>query len=223
MFPLYDESVPSRKLPFLTISLIVINIFIFLFIYFSPDFEKIVFEYGTIPSRILKGETFSTLITSMFLHGGFLHLIGNMWFLWLFGDNIEHNLGKIKFAIFFFLCGILAGLFHVFLASGQDINIPVIGASGAISGLLGGYLILYPKNKIRAFFSFFFRPLFFFRPIIFSVPAFFYIGIWFLFQFLSVGEPSSIAYFAHIGGFIAGMIIVLLLRKKINRKNYSVI
>lgn len=217
MFPLYDESVPSRKLPFLTILLISLNVFIFLFTYFSPNFEKIVFEYGIVPSRILKGENLSILITSMFLHGGFLHLIGNMWFLWLFGDNIEHDLGKIKFIIFYLLCGILAGIFHIFLVSAEDINIPTIGASGAISGLLGGYLILFPKNKIRAFI------LLFFQPLVFSVPAFFYIGIWFFYQFLSVGTLSSIAYFAHIGGFIAGMILVLLLRKKIIRKDFSVI
>ena len=214
MFPLYDESVPSRKLPFLTISLIVINIFIFLFTYFSPDFERIIFEYGAIPAQILEGKSFPTLITSTFLHAGFLHLLGNMWFLWLFGDNVEHSLGKIKFIIFYLLCGILAGIFHIFLVTIQDINIPVIGASGAISGLLGGYLILYPKNKIRALF------VLFFRPFIFSVPAFFYIGVWFLFQFLSVGELSSIAYFAHIGGFISGMIIILLLRRKVKRRNY---
>jgi len=215
MFPLYDESVPSRKLPFLTISLIVINIFIFLFTYFSPNFERIIFEYGAIPSQILEGKSFPTLITSMFLHGGFLHLLGNMWFLWLFGDNVELDLGKIKFIIFYLLCGILAGIFHIFLVTIQDINIPVIGASGAISGLLGGYLILYPRNKIRALF------MLFFRPLIFSIPAFFYIGVWFLFQFLSAGEPSSVAYFAHIGGFITGMIIILFLRRKIIRKNYS--
>jgi len=208
MFPLYDESFHSRKLPYITILLILLNVFIFLITYFSPDFEKAVFQYGTVPSRILKGEGVFTLITSMFLHAGFLHLIGNMWFLWIFGDNVEHNLGKMKFVIFYFLCGVLAGLFHIFLASGEELAIPTIGASGAISGLLGGYLILYPKNKIRAFF------LVLFTPIIFSVPAFFYIGIWFLYQFLSAGTPSSVAYFAHIGGFIAGMILVLLMKKR---------
>jgi membrane associated rhomboid family serine protease len=214
MFPLYDESFHSRKLPYITIFLILLNVFIFLITYLAPNFDKIVLEYGTIPARILKGEGTFTLITAMFLHAGFLHLIGNMWFLWIFGDNVEHNLGKMKFVIFYFLCGVLAGLFHIFLASGAEINIPTIGASGAISGLLGGYLILYPKNKIRAFF------LVLFTPIIFSVPAFFYIGIWFLYQFLSACTPSSVAYFAHIGGFVAGMILVLLLRKKIIRKGY---
>jgi len=168
-------------------------------------------EYGAIPARILKGEGILTLITSMFLHAGFLHLIGNMWFLWIFGDNVEYALGKMKFLFFYFLCGILSGLFNILLASGEALSIPTIGASGAISGILGGYLILYPKNKIRAFF------LLIFQPIVFSVPAFFYIGIWFLYQFLSVGTLSSVAYFAHIGGFISGMIFVLFLR----RKNYS--
>ena len=217
MFPLYDESFPSRKLPYITIFLILLNVFIFIFTYLSPNFEEMVFEYGAVPKRILEGEGVLTLISSMFLHGGFLHLISNMWFLWLFGDNVEQNLGKIKFLIFYLLCGILAGLFHIFLVSVEESMLPVIGASGAISGVLGGYLILYPKNKIRAFF------MLYFRPIIFSVPAYFYIGIWFLYQFLSVGVPSPVAYFAHIGGFIAGMVLVLLLRKKIGRKNYSVI
>jgi len=215
MFPLYDESFPSRKLPYITIFLILLNVFIFIFTYLSPNFEEMVFEYEAVPKRILEGEGVLTLISSMFLHEGFLHLIGNMWFLWLFGDNVEQNLGKIKFLIFYLLCGILAGLFHIFLVSVEESMLPVIGASGAISGVLGGYLILYPKNKIRAFF------MLYFRPIIFSVPAYFYIGIWFLYQFLSVGVPSPVAYFAHIGGFIAGMILVLFLRRKIIRKSYS--
>jgi len=214
MFPLYDESFPSRKLPYITIFLIFLNVFIFIFTYFSPNFEEIILKYGAIPARILKGEAIPTLITSMFLHEGFLHLIGNMWFLWLFGDNVEQNLGKIKFLFFYFLCGILAGLSHILLVSGKEAMLPVIGASGAISGVLGGYLILYPKNKIRAFF------MLYFRPVIFSVPAYFYIGIWFLYQFLSIGVPSPVAYFAHIGGFIAGMVFVLLLRKKVIKKDY---
>jgi len=209
MFPLYDESFPARKLPYITIFLILLNVFIFIFTYLSPNFEEMVLKYGAIPKRILEGEGILTLISSMFLHEGFLHLIGNMWFLWLFGDNVEKNLGKIRFLLFYFLCGILAGLFHIFLVSGEESMLPVIGASGAISGVLGGYLILYPKNKIRAFF------MLYFRPIIFSVPAYFYIGIWFLYQFLSIGIPSPVAYFAHIGGFIAGMILVLFFRKKI--------
>lgn len=176
--------------------------------FFSPDFEKIIQEYGTIPSQILKGEGLDTLITSMFLHGGFLHLIGNMWFLWIFGDNVEHNIGKIKFVIFYFLVGLIASLVHVFTIPVDQRSIPTIGASGAISGLLGGYVLLFPKNKIRAFMWFYFR------PIIFDVPAFIYVGIWFFYQLLYMTGPTSIAYMAHIGGFIAGALLILLFKPK---------
>lgn len=211
MFPLRDQSTRSQKLPYLTILLIVINVIVFLFTFFSPDFEKIVLKYGTIPDQILNGKNLSTLLTSTFLHVGFLHLAGNMWFLWLFGDNLEHNLGKIRFIIFYLLVGILAGLIHVFTVTAGDRSIPTIGASGAISGLLGGYVVLFPQNKIRAFM------MVFFRPILFDVPAFIYVGIWFLYQLLYVGAPTSVAYMAHIGGFIAGAILILLLRRKLQK------
>lgn len=207
MFPLYDESAPTLKTPYLTIFLIFLNVFIFGLTFFSESFNEIVFRYGLIPEKILDGENLKTLVTSMFLHGGFLHLIGNMWFLWIFGDNIENKLGKIKFLIFYLLVGILATLFHIFLISPEQKNLPVIGASGAISGLLGGYLILFPKNRIRAFF------LFFFQPIFFYLPAFLYIGIWFLYQLEGVGTPTSIAYLAHIGGFLSGAVLIKLIQR----------
>jgi len=196
MFPLYDESFPSRKLPLITISLILVNIFVFLFTYFNPNFEGIILKYGAIPARILKEKAIFTLITSMFLHGGFLHLIGNMWFFWLFGDNVEKNLGKIKFLLFYFLSGILAGLFHIFLVSGKESMLPVIGASGAISGVLGGYLILYPKNKIRAFLCFISGQLFFLSRPIFTLAFGFYINFYLLAPFLrSPISPTSAASF----------------------------
>lgn len=209
MFPLYDQSARTQKPPCLTIFLIVVNVLIFLVTFFSPDFDKIVQEYGAIPNQILKGENLSTLLTSTFLHAGFLHLIGNVWFLWIFGDNVEHNLGKIKFIIFYLLVGVLASIVHVFAAPAEHMDIPTVGASGAISGLLGGYVVLFPQNKIRAFM------MVFFRPILFDVPAFIYISIWFLYQLLYIGAPTSIAYMAHIGGFIMGAILILLLRKKL--------
>ena len=215
MFPLYDQSIKSQRPPYLTIFLITANVAIFLFTFFSPNFDQIIQEYGTVPSQILKGENLSTLFTSMFLHAGFLHLIGNMWFLWLFGDNVEHDLGKIRFLIFYFIAGIIASLIHVFSVSPRELNIPTIGASGAISGLLGGYVILFPKNKIRAFM------MLYFRPILFDVPAFFYVGVWFLYQLLYVGTPTSVAYMAHIGGFIAGMVLVLFLKRKRKIKIYA--
>lgn len=217
MFPLYDESARSRKPPYLTILLIVINVIVFLFTFFNPNFKRIIQEYGTVPNQILRGENPSSLLSSLFLHAGFLHLIGNMWFLWIFGNNVEYVLGKIKFIIFYLLVGILASLAQVFTVPEAQRAIPTIGASGAISGLLGGYLVLFPRNKIRAFI------MLYFRPILFDVPAFIYIGIWFLYQILYIeGAPSSIAYMAHIGGFVAGAILILLLRKKTKtiKKNY---
>jgi membrane associated rhomboid family serine protease len=208
MFPLYDQSVPSKKTPYLTIILILINVLIFALTYFTPNFDEIVLEYGAIPFFIRDGERLITLLTSMFLHGGIFHLVGNMWFLWLFGDNIEHNLGKLKFTIFYFATGIVASLIHVLTIPQVQIDIPTIGASGAISGLLGGYVILFPKNKIRAFM------MFMFRPVLFNVPAAIYVGVWFFYQLLYASTPTSIAYMAHIGGFIEGAIIILLLRRK---------
>jgi membrane associated rhomboid family serine protease len=215
MFPLYDQSARSQRPPYFTIFLIVVNVAIFLFTFFSPNFDQIIQEYGTVPSQILKGQNLSTLLTSMFLHAGFMHLIGNMWFLWLFGDNVEINLGAFRFLIFYFLVGILAGLIHVFSVAPLEANLPTIGASGAISGLLGGYVVLFPRNKIRAFM------MLYFRPIVFDVPAFFYVGVWFLYQLLYVGAPTSVAYMAHIGGFIAGMILIYLLKRKRKIKIYA--
>lgn len=212
MFPLYDEAAPRLKTPYLTIVLILINVSIFIFTFFSGNFDEIIQKYGTIPNQILKGKALFTLFTSMFFHGGLLHLIGNMWFLWLFGDNLEHHLGKIRFLFFYLIAGIFASLFHVLGASPDQAGIPAVGASGAISGLLGGYLILYPKNKIRAFM------VFFFHPILFWVPAYFYIILWFFYQLALIGESTSIAYLAHIGGFLAGIILILLLKRKTRRR-----
>jgi len=211
MFPLYDESHKYRKPPYLTITIIAINILISVFTFFFinlEEFDKIVFNYGAIPSQITTGENLVSLLTSMFLHAGIAHLIGNMWFLWVFGDNIEHSLGKVKFIIFYFLTGIIASLIHIYTSPLEYRVIPTIGASGAISGLLGGYVVLFPRNRIRAFI------MLYFRPILFYVPAFIYVGIWFLYQILYMGAPTMIAYMAHIGGFVAGMVLVKLFQRK---------
>jgi membrane associated rhomboid family serine protease len=206
MLPLYDESAPSIRPPYVTIGLIFLNFLIFILFY--NNLELAILNYGTIPNQIMKGQGLGTLLTSMFFHAGILHLIGNMWFLWLFGDNVEHRLGKLRFIIFYLLVGILAGLFHVFFAPSGQMDLPVVGASGAISGLLGAYLVLFPRNKIRALM------FLYFRPFLFNVPAFVYVGIWFLYQLLEIGIPTSIAYMAHLGGFVSGMVLVLFLRKK---------
>lgn len=215
MIPLYDEAAPALKPPYLTLVLILINVLIFAFVFLSTDFENIILKYGAIPSQVFQGKGFLTLLTSMFLHGGIIHLLGNMWFLWLFGDNVEYNLGPVRFIIFYLGAGLIAALIHVLAAPSEHLNIPMVGASGAISGLLGGYVTLFPRNKIRVFI------LLLFRPLLFSLPAALYVGIWFFYQLLYIGAPTSIAYAAHIGGFVGGIILILLLKRGLVRKDYS--
>lgn len=212
MFPLYDESVPRTKKPFLTIGLILINVLVFIITSSSINFEGIIYKWGLIPARILDGEGPLTFLSSMFLHANLLHLIGNMWFLWIFADNLEYNLGKFRFLVFYLLAGIIAFFFHIFTISSLESFLPVIGASGAISGVLGGYVTLFPKNKIRAFIMGYFRPYFF------SIPAWVYALIWFFYQLVYAGIPGSIAYMAHIGGFLAGVILIFPLKKEIKQR-----
>jgi len=208
MFPLYDESAPAKGPPFLTIGLVLVNVLIFLVCILSFDFEAIIYDFGLIPEKILKRESLFTFFSSMFLHAGLLHLVGNMWFLWLFGDNLEHALGILRFLVFYLFGGIAASLVHIFTVSPQGAVLPVIGASGAISGVLGGYVVLFPHNKIRALMMGYFRPYFF------SVPAWFYALFWFLYQLAYAGTPTSIAYMAHIGGFLSGVSLILLFKKR---------
>jgi len=212
MFPLKDEN-PTRKKPILTISLIVLNTTIFIASYFSRSFEGIVDSYGMKPALVLKGKELYTIFTSMFLHGGFLHIFGNMLYLWIFGDNIEDALGRPKFLLFYLLSGIVADLAHAF--SDQTSMVPTIGASGAISGVLGAYIVLYPRSRVYTY-------LFPFGIVM--IPAIFFLGFWFLLQVLSasyllIGEAiSGVAYWAHIGGFVAGAVMIYPLRKSIKRR-----
>ncbi|MBL7156335.1 MAG: rhomboid family intramembrane serine protease [Candidatus Pacebacteria bacterium] len=215
MFPLYDESTQGTKKPFLVIALIIINVLFFLITSFVLNFEDAIFEWGLIPAKILNGQSFVTFLSSMFLHANFLHLAGNMWFLWLFGDNLEQNLGSIKFFGFYILTGIAASLAHIYTSSSLDLFLPVIGASGAISGVLGAYVVLFPKNKIKAFMIGYLRPYFF------SIPAWFYALIWFGYQLIYATGESSIAYMAHIGGFLSGAILIFVFGKKVKSKNYN--
>lgn len=167
--------------------------------------------YGAIPLRLSHGIGWSTAFSSMFLHGGFLHLIGNMWFLWIFGDNIEDALGPLRFLLFYFLCGLAAVIAQVWIDPGA--TLPMVGASGAISGVLGAYILLFPKARIVTL-----VPIIIFIQII-ELPAFLFIFVWFGIQLLSgymslgaVGSNSGgTAFFAHIGGFIAGMVLVRLM------------
>ncbi|MFQ6051044.1 MAG: rhomboid family intramembrane serine protease [Candidatus Hydrothermarchaeota archaeon] len=203
MFPLRDEN-PTSLRPYVTWTLIVLNIAIFslqitLFLGSSINLITI---FGLIPKKVIAEGTYYTFFTSMFLHGGLVHIFGNMLYLYIFGDNIEDMCGRMNFLIFYFLCGIAASL--VYLLSASNSTIPVIGASGAISGVLGGYVTLFPKVRIKTAI-----PLFIIVQVIY-LPAYVLIGFWFAYQllFVSMGAQTGVAYWAHIGGFLAGMALI---------------
>jgi len=199
MLPLYDKKKIKDGFPLVTIFLIVLNTIIFLCT--ISNLNHFIDLFGFTAEKIWDGRFF-TILTSMFLHGNIWHLILNMWFLWVFGDNLESRLGKLKFLGFYLLCGIGGGILYALAMS--DPTQAVIGASGAISGVLGGYLVLFPKNKIRTF-------LFF---CVTSIPAVIYIFVWFLLQLFSTSTlDTSVSYFSHIGGFVAGILFVKMFKK----------
>lgn len=203
MFPLKDEN-PTRTKPILTLILIALNVSIFIYSYFSGSFEQIIDSYGMKPAEVLSGRHLHTLFTSMFLHGGFLHLIGNMWYFWIFGDNIEDICGRRRFLLFYLASGLVAGLVYAFSAPSS--TVPTIGASGAISGVLGAYVVLYPRARVYTLVGYF----------LVMVPAIFILGFWFVLQvlYLAIGEVTGVAYLAHIGGFIAGTLLIWPLKKR---------
>ena len=203
MFPLYDASRRRHnKLPIITIGLIFFNTLIFFFT--SGNIQEFIFSFGMVPQEILQGKNFFSILSAMFLHGGLFHLIVNMWFLFVFGENLEAKLGSFKFLVFYLSCGILAGLFYSFFATTP--SIPTIGASGAISGILGGYMIVFPKNKIRSliFLGFFLTTI--------SIPVIIFLFIWLFYQFFVPAE--GVATGAHIIGFFAGIFIVKFFKKR---------
>lgn len=220
MFPIHDE-IRSTKTPYVTYGLLIINVGVFLF-FFLQGTEMLnagIRSFGVIPQKILNGEKLWTLFTSMFMHGGIMHLVGNMVYLWVFGDNIEDVLGHVKYLIFYLLGGVAATLAHMGslylslpLISTGGLNIPTVGASGAISAVLGAYLLLYPRAKIRTL-------TFYFFITIVTIPAYYYLGFWFIYQLLMgfislTGFSSGVAFWAHIGGFAAGMFAVKAFRIK---------
>ncbi|WP_456399462.1 rhomboid family intramembrane serine protease [Persephonella sp.] len=206
MFPIKDN-VPTKTFPILTILLIVINSLIFLYEVSLPRYqlEALIHQYGLLPIDIIY-LNWEKIITSMFLHGSFAHLFGNMLFLWIFGNNVEDALGKFKFIVFYILSGVGAALTQsiVSLAFG-NVSIPMIGASGAISGILAAYVKLYPEAKILTVIP----PFIFFA---FVMPAWFFVGYWFFIQVIfAVATPPTIggvAWYAHIGGFITGWFLI---------------
>ena len=219
MLPIGDDDSDRRMAPLVNYALIALNILVFVLLQGMGGNEKFTYAYSTVPAEILTGKdiatgvleptpipVYFTLITSMFMHGGWAHLLGNMLFLWVFGDNIENRIGHLRYLIFYLVCGIIASLSHVFLA-GADGLVPSLGASGAISGVLGGYLLLFPSRKVRVIMG---------RGVS-QVPAFVVLGIWIVFQVISQmgmlgGEQGGggVAYAAHIGGFIAGLALIKL-------------
>lgn len=217
MIPLKDD-IPSRKYPIVNTSIIILNVLIFFWELSLPGQirENVFFKYGIVPYRfynlsLLPYGVF-TLFTSMFLHGGWAHLIGNMLYLYIFGDNVEDGMGHIKYLIFYLAAGVFSGLTQV-IFSGNP-YIPAIGASGAIAGVLGAYFRYYPRARILtiAFLGFFLEFLY--------IPSFFYIGLWFIIQLFSglfsllIDISGGIAWWAHIGGFLFGLIFARFFKRR---------
>lgn len=213
MLPLRDDN-PRRTVPFVTYTLVVLNVLAFLWeLSLGPALDRALFGIAFIPARFwIPGNWVADLMTiviSMFLHGGLMHIGSNMLYLWIFGDNIEDRLGHGRFLLFYLACGFLATYAHALFSPGS--RIPAIGASGAIAGVLGGYLLLYPHARVMTLI-----PIFFFITIR-EVPAVFILGFWFVLQLFSgvgsLGVPDAqdmggVAYFAHIGGFVAGLALI---------------
>lgn len=226
-FPLADDNADRKSFPFVTVSLIVINVLVFTLLQGFGTNDNFTLAFSTVPAEIMSGQdlitedgpeqqmqtadgnvvvyrqpglkptpisVYITLLTSMFMHGNLMHIAGNMWFLWIFGDNIEDDLGKLEYIGFYLVCGLIASLAHVFMNMASQV--PSLGASGAISGVMGAYLVLHPHRSVTVLL---------FRFIT-QVPAWVAVGLWFGFQILNsfIDQTGGVAYAAHIGGFIAG-------------------
>jgi membrane associated rhomboid family serine protease len=208
MFPIRDHN-PSTRTPFVTYALIIANVLIFLAYWLPAHSERelqFFFQtWGMIPARVMAGLDLQTIVTSMFLHAGWMHLAGNMLFLWIYGDNMEDSFGPIGFLLFYLACG--AGAAGLQIAADPRSFAPMVGASGAIAGVMGGYLLLFPKAKIDIFIFF----IVFFK--IFPIPAWIVLGLWLGTQvfggFATPSEAGGVAYFAHLGGFAAGVVLTL--------------
>lgn len=214
MFPIRDHN-PSGRTPYVTYALVAANVAVFLgyWLTLPSDWavQRFFMEWGVVPRVVMSGGQVETLVTSMFLHGGWMHLIGNMWFLWLFGDNLEDEMGHLPFALFYLACGLAAAAAQIGADPGSVL--PMVGASGAIAGVMGGYLLLFPRARVDVLFII----VIFFR--VFAIPAWIVLGVWFALQLLSGAatptEAGGVAYWAHAGGFLAGLALALpaLLRR----------
>jgi len=232
MIPIGDDNSDRRVTPLVTWMLIGINVFVFVVLQGFGSNERFTMAFATVPAEILSGRdivetvpirdaygrtvgglelsetpipVYLTLLSAMFMHGSFMHLFGNMLYLWIFGDNLEDAMGHGRYLVFYLLTGVLAGLSHVFVTAFFKMNplVPCIGASGAISGVLGGYIVLFPQRRVRVLWLY----------QVMQVPAIVALGVWFVFQLFSgVGSAATpgggVAYGAHIGGFLAGVVLV---------------
>ena len=217
MFPIGDDDVRGGTLPVVTWALIVLNVLVFLLEVSRPEaaLQTFIQAWGVVPREYAAARDLApaipapfwfTLFSSMFLHGGWMHLGGNMLYLWIFGDNLERVMGAVKFLLFYVVCGLAASAAHILFNLSSPI--PAVGASGAISGVLGGYLLLFPKNRVRVLT----------RGGVAHVPAMVVLGIWIVLQFINgigsvaqTDETAGVAYMAHIGGFVAGLVLVKLM------------
>lgn len=204
LFP-YADNIKSKDFPIITVLLIVANVVIFF--WSLGNFEAIILAFGFVPALFPSTHAFITLLTSMFLHGGFDHIFGNMWYLWIFGDNVEDFFGKLRFVLIYLVSGIVASFFQY--AVDPASNVPSIGASGAISGILGAYFVLFPKSGVLTSVGY----------SLITIPSWFVIGLWFAMQLffgaasLFGQSGSNIAFFAHVGGFVAGVAIAYIAKK----------
>ncbi len=228
MIPLRDTN-PRYTFPVVNYALITMNVLVFLFqISLGRNFESFIYAFGLVPSRLTEQiqyydfglRTFFPILSSMFMHGGWMHLIGNMLFLYIFGDNVEDRLGHLKYMIFYILSGVGAAMSQYLINPASEI--PMVGASGAIAGVLGAYIFMFPRAKILTL-----VPIFYFIQFV-ELPAFVFLGIWFFMQFLSgmlmlgIGsDAGGVAWWAHIGGFVSGTFLLLIFRRKKIFRTYN--
>jgi membrane associated rhomboid family serine protease len=227
----FRDNIPSRRYPAVTVLIIAVNVAVFIYQLFLPPraLEAFIFHYGFVPARLeltaqyplaVMRVTVVSLFASMFLHGGWLHLIGNMWYLWIFGDNVEDRMGHFRFLIFYLLCGLAASLVQLIFNFGS--SVPSIGASGAIAGVLGAYLLSYPFARILTL-----VPFLIIWPIV-ELPAILVLGFWFVLQIfygvVTAGAGAQagggVAWWAHVGGFVAGMLLLAVFAER-RRPRYT--
>lgn len=219
MLPVRDHN-PSERTPYVTYWFLAINTLVFVLMALLDDSvsaNDIYISYGVVPFRLSQGDGFGTILTSMFIHGGFLHFAGNMLFLWIFGDNLESTLGHIRFLLFYFASGVCAALAQ-YLGDPES-SIPIVGASGAIAGVMGGYLLLFPKARVDVLFI-----IFFFVRIV-PLPAWLMLLIWFGLQLINsavsmTGQGGGVAYLAHAGGFVAGFLMVVPIWVRLGARDF---